>query len=337
MPLINTDLDDARRHQHNLSEIDTAGALRAVFEQSPDCIKMLSPSGHLFFMNFNGLVAMEMESTADHAGVPWWDLWPEETKQQVIKAVDDAKAGLSSRFTAFRPTAKGTPRWWDVGVSPVYGASGDIESLLVINRDVTEEIRRKEEIEVMSAEMRHRLKNAFAVSAAIAKISASTNPQMQEFAQGLASRFTSLAMAQSRILESGGVLSLAHLVEELANTLNPNNDAQIVTRFDDIMLHENDVRILSMIFGELFTNAVKYGAIAKSGSLEISGTVSGKNLAITWIETVANSDPVDPALTSGGAGLVLISRLLKISGGTIERRSEGPSLQYKISLPLRDH
>jgi two-component sensor histidine kinase len=337
MPLIDTGPDGARRHKHNLSDIDTAGALRAVFELSQDCIKMLSPAGHLFFMNFNGLAAMEMDSLADHADIPWWDLWPAETKQQVIKSVDDAKAGLSSRFTAFRPTAKGSPRWWDVGVSPVYGASGEIESLLVINRDVTEEIRRKEEIEVMSAEMRHRLKNAFAVSAAIAKISASTHPHLQEFAQSLASRFTSLAMAQSRILESGGVMSLAYLVEELANTLNPNNDAQIVMSFDNIVLHESDVRILSMIFGELFTNAVKYGAIAKNGSLEISGVLSGKMLAITWIETVANNNPVDPGLTSGGAGLVLISRLLKISGGTIERREEAPSLQYRLSLPLRDH
>jgi two-component sensor histidine kinase len=261
----------------------------------------------------------------------------DEARQQVIKAVDDANAGLSSRFTAFRPTAKGTPRWWDVGVSPVYGASGEIESLLVINRDVTEEIRRKEEIEVMSAEMRHRLKNAFAVSAAIAKISASTLPELQDFARALASRFTSLAMAQSRILESGGALSLASLVEELADTLNSNNNAQIVMQFDDVMLHENDVRILSMILGELFTNAVKYGAIAKSGGLEISGRLSGKLLTVSWTETVANAEPIDPSQTSGGAGLVLISRLLRISGGTITRDEDGPSLRYQFNVPLRDY
>ena len=280
---------------------------------------------------------MEMDSLGDHSGIAWIDVWPDGIKQQVAKAIENANAGLPSRFTAFRPTATGTAKWWDVRVSPVYGASGEIESLLVINRDVTEEMRRKEEIEVMAAEMRHRLKNAFAVSAAIAKISASTFPELREFAQALAARFTALAMAQSRILESGGVWSLASLVEELASTLNSNPNAQIVMQLDDVMLHENDVRVLSMIFGELFTNAVKYGAIAKSGGLEISGKLSGKLLSITWTETVANAQPSDPAPTSGGAGLVLISRLLRIGGGTITRHDDGRSLVYRFNVPLRDH
>ena len=320
----------------SLPDMDAAGALQAVFEQSPDCIKMLTPEGQVFFMNFNGVIAMEMESLAEHMGVPWWDLWPEETKQKVVEAIREAQAGRSSRFTGFRPTAKGTPKWWDVGVSPVLGASGDIESLLVINRDVTEDMRRKEEIEVMSLEMRHRLKNAYAVSASIAKISAFNRPDLQEFANELATRFSSLALAQSRILESDGVLSLNKLIEELASTIKTNEKAQVSWNVADVMLHEADIRVLSMIFGELFTNALKHGPLVKGGTLNIEGTKSGQTLNIVWTE---KSDVLEPTATSmsGGAGLVLISRLLRISGGTIDRQNEGPLLIYKILLPLRDH
>lgn len=316
-------------------DIDTAGALQAVFEQSPDCIKMLTPAGDLFFMNFNGVVAMEMESFAEHAGVPWWSVWPEETRQQVIDAVREAQAGRSSRFTAFRPTAKGTPKWWDVGISPVFGASGDIESLLVINRDVTAEVRRKEEIEVMSLEMRHRLKNAYAVSAAIAKVSASNRPELQEFANDLSARFSSLALAQSRILESDGALPLNSLIEELANTVKTNDKAQIAWHVADVMLRENDIRILSMIFGELFTNALKHGTLAKGGTLDIEGSMSGQTLIIVWTEKADTLEQPESS-AGGGAGLVLISRLLRISGGTIERQDEGTLLRYRIFLPLRD-
>ncbi len=326
----------SRSHKLSFPDMDTAGALQAVFEQSPDCIKMLTPAGEVFFMNFNGIVAMEMDSLAEHAGVPWWNLWPEETQQQVIAAVKEAQSGRSSRFTGFRPTAKGTPKWWDVGVSPVFGASGDIESLLVINRDVTEDVRRKEEIEVMSLEMRHRLKNAYAVSASIAKISALNRPDLQEFANDLATRFSSLALAQSRILESGGVLPLNNLIEELANTIKTNEKAQISWQVADVMLHESDIRVLSMIFGELFTNALKHGPLVKGGTLHIVGTKSGQTLSIIWTELADTREQTEPT-SGGGAGLVLISRLLRISGGTIDRQDEGTLLSYKIFLPLRDH
>ncbi len=317
-------------------DIDTAGALKAVFEQSPDCIKMLSPAGDLFFMNFNGVVAMEMESFADHAGVPWWEVWPAETKQQVVAALREAQAGRSSRFTAFRPTAKGTAKWWDVGVSPVYGASAEIESLLVIMRDITDNIRRKEEIEVMSLEMRHRLKNAYTVSAAIAKVSASNRPELQDFANDLSSRFSTLAMAQSRILESNGVLSLNQLIEELVSTFSSNDKTHIVWQAADVMLHEYDIRVLSLIFGELFTNALKYGALAEAGTLNIQSTMDDQTLHVVWHETVQTSIPAD-ASSNGGAGLSLISRILQIGGGKIERNNKDDTLEYKISLPLRKH
>jgi PAS domain S-box-containing protein len=329
-----TEGSDANSSRLALPDVDTAGTLKAVFEQSPDCIKMLDPVGNLFFMNFNGVIAMEMESAAEHIGIPWWDVWPAETKEQVIGAVSEAQAGRSTRFTAFRPTAKGTPKWWDVGVSPVFGASAEVECLLVIMRDVTESVRRKEEIEVMSQEMRHRLKNAYAVSAAVSKLSASNRPELQDFAQELASRFSSLALAQSRILESNGSLSLNKLIEDLAGTFMANDGAKIVWHVPDLELHEGDIRILSMIFGELFTNALKYGPLAGSGTVSIAAITSQSTLQIDWVEKSPGSfQAVTPS--NGGTGLVLISRLLRISGGTIEQIYESETLRYSISLPLR--
>lgn len=317
-----------------LPDIDTAGALQAVFEQSPDCIKMLSPSGHLFFMNHNGVVAMEMDSFAEHAGIPWWDVWPEESRAQVIDAVKEAQAGRSSRFTAYRPTAKGTPKWWNIAVSPVIGATGDIEALLVINRDVTDDVRHKEEIEVMSHEMRHRLKNAFAVSAAIAKISANNRPELRDFARDLANRFSSMALTQSRILQSNGTLSLNDLIKEFADTFTATEEAKISWEVVDVDLVENDVRILSMILGELFTNALKHGPLVRGGSLNILGTLDQHQLNITWIEKPHSVEQAETTL-GGGTGLVLISRLLGISGGSIKKTEESGTLEYKISLPLR--
>ena len=42
------------------------------------------------------------------------------------------------RFRAFCPTAKGSPRWWDVTISSVLNDEGDPAGYLAVSRDVTE-------------------------------------------------------------------------------------------------------------------------------------------------------------------------------------------------------
>ena len=53
---------------------------------------------------------------------------------------DGARAGAASagHFDAFCPTAKGTPKWWDVLVTPIIGSDGKVSNLLAVSRDITE-------------------------------------------------------------------------------------------------------------------------------------------------------------------------------------------------------
>jgi PAS fold len=53
-------------------------------------------------------------------------------------------AGQTARFRGAANTAKGTPRYWDVQVSPIFGAHGQISQLLSISRDITEELEAAE-------------------------------------------------------------------------------------------------------------------------------------------------------------------------------------------------
>jgi signal transduction histidine kinase/CheY-like chemotaxis protein len=66
------------------------------------------------------------------------ELWPEASRPLVQAAIDEARAGRTARYTAFGPTAKGTPRWWDVTVTPLPGAEGEAPRLLSVARDITE-------------------------------------------------------------------------------------------------------------------------------------------------------------------------------------------------------
>lgn len=80
---------------------------------------------------------MEIEDFAALAGKDWKTLWPEQNHLKLDQALTAALHGDVGHFNAFCPTAKGTPNWWDVIVTPVRSPEGNIESLLSVSRDGT--------------------------------------------------------------------------------------------------------------------------------------------------------------------------------------------------------
>jgi PAS domain S-box-containing protein len=118
------------------STFDGGDANWQFFEASPDGVKILDCDGRLMFVNHNGLKALE----ADFETIGsrrWIELWPDASRAEVEAAFNEARAGTPSRFTALRPTLKGTPRWWDVVISPIKDRAGNVISLMSISRDVT--------------------------------------------------------------------------------------------------------------------------------------------------------------------------------------------------------
>ena len=112
--------------------------LRSVLAASADCIKVLDLEGRLVFISEGGQRAMEVSDLNAIQGCPWPDFWPYE-EAEARAAVDAAKAGGIGRFRGFAPTMAGTPKSWDVQVTPMLGADGRPERLLSISRDITEQ------------------------------------------------------------------------------------------------------------------------------------------------------------------------------------------------------
>ena len=115
---------------------DSGPFFLSVLNGSTDCIKILRRDGTLEFMNTNGLCLMEIDEFAPMKGQSWAALWPEESRYLLTDAIEKARQGHHSRFEALCPTAKGTPKYWDVSVSPVNGPGG-VEWFVSISRDIT--------------------------------------------------------------------------------------------------------------------------------------------------------------------------------------------------------
>ncbi|WP_407543167.1 ATP-binding protein (plasmid) [Deinococcus radiomollis] len=111
--------------------------LQAIVDGSSDCIKVLDLDGHLLSMNAGGMETMEIEDFGSCQYVMWPEFWKGEAKTQVQQALEAARAGQTVNFEGPANTFLGTPRWWEVRVSPIRDQGGKVTRLLAISRDVT--------------------------------------------------------------------------------------------------------------------------------------------------------------------------------------------------------
>ena len=111
--------------------------LQSVLASSSDCIKVLDLDANLIFMSEGGQRIMEVSDFNNIAGCPWPDFWENELNQAAKDAVAEAKAGRAGHFQGFATTFAGTPKWWDVRVTPILDAENKVEKLLSISRDIT--------------------------------------------------------------------------------------------------------------------------------------------------------------------------------------------------------
>jgi PAS domain-containing protein len=90
-----------------------------LLRSSVDCVTVLDRQGRLIFMNEAGLRLTEVDDFCDIEGTALTDVLPIETRDLVEAAIERGRRGEPSQITAFCPTAKGTPRWWEIRFTPV--------------------------------------------------------------------------------------------------------------------------------------------------------------------------------------------------------------------------
>lgn len=119
---------------------------------SQACVKLIDLDSRLTAMTPAGRELMEIEDFSSVCGLQWSTLWPETERRAIEEAVAEALQGRTVTFTAFCPTFKGTPKWWDVTVLPIHNAAGEIVQLLSASYDVTHLHERQSALESELAE-----------------------------------------------------------------------------------------------------------------------------------------------------------------------------------------
>ena len=136
--------------QRQAAEKNRADAefLNSVLASSGDCISVLDLAAGLTFMSEGGRRVMEVADFDAIRGRSWLEFWHGQAHADAGAAIKAASAGGVGHFEGQADTMAGTPRWWDVQVTPIPGAQGRPERLLCVSRDVTEAHETRERIEL---------------------------------------------------------------------------------------------------------------------------------------------------------------------------------------------
>jgi two-component sensor histidine kinase len=300
-------------------EITDAAFVQTVLAASNDCIKVLSLEGDLRFMSEGGQRVMEVSDFNKLRGCPWPSFWEGQGNVDAIRAVAEARAGRNARFQGPADTAAGTPKWWDVQVTPIPGPDGKPGRLLSVSRDITELKRAEEQQRLLAQELNHRIRNVLAMVQAIASQTFRATPDPVEAKAAFIDRLAALGAAQNLLTQT--TLAGARMADVVADVFRPHGrEDQVAMSGPDVDLAPRCALALSLALHELTTNAIKYGALsAEAGRVAVAWTLTpGPDktvFVLSWTES--GGPPVEPP-TRTGFGTGMIQRALSgyVGGAT---------------------
>ena len=126
-----------------------------LIDANADSIQTISLDGRFLTTNGVGAATRAMDLDGVVLGKSWIGRWTTvEGRVLAANAVSDAAKGGIGRFTAPFVSASGERRWWNVAVTPMRDAQGEVQSLLCVSRDVTEGRNALERLELITSTVR---------------------------------------------------------------------------------------------------------------------------------------------------------------------------------------
>ena len=198
------------------------------------------------------------------------------------------------------------------------------------------------EQETLTKEMNHRLKNLFAMTDGLIRMTAKGTSTKDEMTKALSGRLHALANAHALVRSDFKTLGSAHEGSDLAALVRaiaePHDDRRDGgSRFSiegpPMPCSEHAINAIALTFHELATNAAKYGALtSETGRVAVTWRRDGDAVFLSWRERGGPKIAGKP--TSRGFGTTLIENtVIRQFGGTLDHEWHPEGLTVTISFP----
>jgi PAS domain S-box-containing protein len=316
---------------------DSEALLRAIGESSAELIFAKDRKHRLIYANPATLTAIgrNREEAIGRTEREWH---ADPAEAEAIIATDDEvmKSGKVQRFEQHFTPPGGNKRIYESTKAAMRDHNGDVIGVVGVSTDITERHRDQAHLNLLVAELNHRVKNTLAIVQSLAHQTFRGAGIQATARTAFEGRLAALATAHNLLTrERWEATDLETVVvETLAAQVSDPTSVSI--RGPRVRLDPKTAVSIAMALHELATNAIKYGALSVDGGHVTlrwsSGSTDAPRLLLDWRES---GGPKVTAPTTRGFGSRMIERALASElRGRVKLEYLADGLHCAIDAPL---
>lgn len=308
------------------------------FQQSPGMVALLHGPDHVFTFANDSYV--RFAGGRSLVGLPLRDALPELRGQEILDLLDDVFRNGRVQIMRERRVQISVPgkpglseRFVDYSLHPIRDRNGAVAGIFVQGTDRTDSVQALERQRLLLDELNHRVKNTLSTVQSLARRSFRATADREEAHRVFEARILALSNAHNLLADEHW--RAADLEAVLRQELAVFADDRFDVSGRNMRLNPKATIAFAMIFHELSSNAVKYGALSMpNGRVAVGWRSAEGQLALTWSE---NGVAGEGTSMTPGFGMRMLERMVtgELEGGMdLDRR--GDQLTWTFRMPLSD-
>ncbi|MEO7567737.1 MAG: PAS domain S-box protein [Aestuariivirga sp.] len=261
-----------------------------------------------------------------------------EDSQKFQLIVEEMKANPSEarQFEKRYVKSDGSFFWALVQTKYFTGAYKDRARFLTTIIDITERKDMEASKNNLVKELAHRVRNTVQLTASMARQTAKSVANVEEYDFKFRRRLGALSAAQDVLFDASW--EGADLIFLAKRTLEPFASQNLRVKLVSLHLSTQHAQTLAIAFHELASNSIAFGSLSQGGSVDFTGEVipqtedEEKQLHLTWLETGFNTRSRSPR--QGFGHKMLFSALPGQFGGRAVEYRRANSYTYECWLTL---
>lgn len=315
----------------------TNAQLAAVVQSSTDAVMSMAPDGTIRTWN-PGAEALFGFRAEEIIGRSVFTLYLAEARAEYEATYEQLQRGEPLRRDVVRRRKDGEIVHVNVNIAPMYAEQGRLAGFSSIVRDISERKKQEEHLRFVMRELSHRSKNLLAVIQAMARQTARSSADLDDFEKNYSQRLQALSASHDLLVhQNWHGAPLSELLRLLLTPFVDDLDERIDLVGPELFVTPTAAQNLALSIHELATNASKYGALSVlKGRVSIAWQLVSKEraddrLRLTWREN--GGPPVREPRRQGFGHIVMRRMVAQALEADVQLEFPPDGVRWTLEMP----